>query len=395
MLNVLHVTASMSPTWTGPAFAVAELTSELSRQGVGCEIVTTRGYRVGSNPMSPPGVPVHSFDAGLPARLWTAYAKELSRFIDDRAADYDLIHVHEVWHYPGYVALRAAARHQLPCVLSLHGGLSQWGLRQKALKKRIYRFVLQDRMLRNAGVLHAITRAEREQLARLGFATPTVVIPNGVVPASFEALPEPAALTRRFPPLAGKRVVLFLGRLHPVKGLDVLVRSFATIARRFEDAALLLAGPDKFGTRQYLESVLRELGLLDRAVFTGMLTGRDKLAALSCAELLVLSSHTEALGIAALEAMAARLPVVVSEGCGFPEVAERGAGLVVKTDETAIAEAVCRLLADAPLRHRMGEQGRKLVCESYTWQITANQITNLYKSLMAGKPVKGNYDCDP
>ena len=383
MLNVLHVTASMSPTWTGPAFAVAELTTELCRQGVGCEIVTTRGYRVGADPILPPGVPVHGFDTGLPARLWTGYAGELPRFVDTRAGSFDLIHVHELWHYPGYVALRAAARYRVPCALTLHGGFSQWGLRQKALKKRIYRFILQDRMLRNVGVLHAITRAEREHIARLGFDTPTAVIPNGVVPAAFEALPEAAELARRFPRLAGKRVVLFLGRLHPVKGLDALARAFAVIVRHFEDAALLLAGPDKFGTQHRLETLLRELGLLERVVFTGMITGRDKLAALACAELLVLPSHTEALGIAALEAMAARLPVVVSEGCGFPEVAERGAGFVVRTNETAIAEAICGLLADAPLRRRMGEQGRKLVCERYTWQRSAAAIADLYRSLAA------------
>ena len=333
--------------------------------------------------MSPPGVPVRSFDTGLPARLWTGYAGGLPRFIDARAAGFDLIHVHELWHYPGYIALRAAARRRLPCVLTLHGGLSQWGLRQKALKKRIYRFALQDRMLRNADALHAITRAEREQVTRLGFDTPTAVIPNGVDPAVFEALPEAGELARRFPRLAGKRVVLFLGRLHPVKGLDALARAFAAVARRFEDAALLLAGPDKFGTRRRLEALLRELGLPERAVFTGMITGRDKLAALACADLLALPSHTEALGIAALEAMAARLPVVVSEGCGFPEVAERGAGLVVKTDAAAIAEALCSLLADAALRRRMGEQGRKLVCEGYTWQRSAAALADLYRGLAA------------
>ena len=100
------------------------------------------------------------------------------------------------------------------------------------------------------------------------------------------------------------------------------------------------------------------------------------------------------MGIAALEAMAARFSVVISEDCEFPEVAERAAGQVVKTDETDITEAICMLLSDAPLRHRMGEQGRKLVSERYTWQITATKITNLYKSLVAGKPVKCNYKCD-
>ena len=256
MLNVLHVTPSMSPTWGGPTVAVSELTSELARQGVNCEIVTTRGYRVGINQISPPGVPIYSFDTGFPARFWTAYSGELSRFLNDKVGSFDLIHIHEVWHYPGYVAFRAASKHKLPCVLTIRGELSEWGLRQKALKKRIYRLVLLDGMLQNVSALHALTRAEKEQIVKLGYETPVVVAPNGIKPAPFEALPSTARFVRRFPVLKGKTVILFLGRLHPKKGLDILARSFATIAQRYEDAVLLVAGPNKYGTQEKMEYYL-------------------------------------------------------------------------------------------------------------------------------------------
>ena len=168
MLNVLHVTPSMSPTWGGPTVAVSELTSELARQGVNCEIVTTRGYRVGINQISSPGVPIYSFDTGFPARFWTAYSPELSRFLNENADRFDLIHIHQVWHYPVYAAFRSARKNKLPCVLTIHGELSDWGLRQKALKKRLYRLCLLDRMLNGAGAIHAITDAEKEQVQKLG-----------------------------------------------------------------------------------------------------------------------------------------------------------------------------------------------------------------------------------
>ena len=384
MLNVLHVTPSMSPEWGGPAIVVSELTSELSLQGVCCDIVATRGHRVGINQIAPPDVPIYSFDTGFPARLWTAYSAELSRFLNERAGRYDLIHIHEVWHYPGYAAFRAARKHKLPCVLTIHGELSEWGLRQKALKKRIYMFVLMDRILRNVNALHAITRAEKEQVVKLGYKTPVVVAPNGIEPASFEALPDPVEFIQRFPVLKGKRIILFLGRLHAKKGLDILARSFSTIARRFEDIVLLVVGPNKFGTREKMESILRSEDLLGRAVFTGLLTGEDKLAAMNCADLFVLPSHSDVLGIAVLEAMAARLPVVITEGCEFPEVSEHGAGFVVEADEVPIAEAITMLLSDADLRKRMGQQGRKLVIERYTWQVAAATMANLYKTLVAG-----------
>ena len=384
MLNVLHVTPSMSPEWGGPAIVVSELTSELSLQGVCCDIVATRGHRVGINQIAPPDVPIYSFDTGFPARLWTAYSAELSRFLNERAGRYDLIHIHEVWHYPGYAAFHAARKHKLPCVLTIHGELSEWGLRQKALKKRIYMFVLMDRILRNVNALHAITRAEKEQVVKLGYKTPVVVAPNGIEPAPFEALPDPVEFIQRFPVLKGKRIILFLGRLHAKKGLDILARSFSTIAKRFEDIVLLVVGPNKFGTREKMESILRSEDLLGRAVFTGLLTGEDKLAAMNCADLFVLPSHSDVLGIAVLEAMAARLPVVITEGCEFPEVSEHGAGFVVEADEVPIAEAITMLLSDADLRKRMGQQGRKLVIERYTWQVAAATMANLYKTLVAG-----------
>ena len=384
MLNVLHVTPSMSPTWGGPTVAVSELTSELVRQSINCEIVTTRGYRVGIDQIAPPDVPIYCFDTGFPARYWTAYSSEMSRFLNENADRFDLIHIHQVWHYPVYAAFRAASKHKLPCVLTSRGELSEWGLRQKALKKRIYRLFLLDGMLRNVSALHALTRAEKEQIVKLGCETPVVVAPNGVEPAPFEALPSTARFVERYPMLKGKSVVLFLGRLHRKKGLDILARSFSTIARRFEDAVLLIAGPDKFGTRENMEAILSSEGLLDRTVFTGLLTGEDKLAALNCADLFVLPSHSEGFANAVLEAMAARLPVVITKGCEFPEVSEHEAGLVVEADEASVADAIIRLLSDADLCKRMGQQGHKLVTERYTWQVAAATLANLYKTLVAG-----------
>ena len=389
MLNVLHVTPSMSPEWGGPTVVVSELTSELSRQGVYCEIVATRGHRVGINQIVPPNVPVYSFDTGFPARLWTAYSAELFRFLNERAGRFDLIHIHEVWHYLGYAAFRVARKHKIPCVLTIHGELSDWCLRQKALKKRIYRLVLLDRMLRNVNALHAVTRAEKEQVVRLGYDTPVVVAPNGIEPALFEALPDTTEFIQRFPVLKGKRIILFLGRLHRGKGLDILARSFSTIARRFEDVVLLVVGPNKFGTREKMESILSSEDLLDRAVFTGLLTGEDKLAAMNCADLFVLPSHSEGLAITILEAMAAQMPVVITEGCEFPEVSEHGAGLVVEADEVPIADAITKLLYDADLRKRMGQQGRKLVIERYNWQAAATTMANLYKTLVDGGVCQG------
>ena len=384
-MKVLHVTPSMSPSWGGPAIAVSELAAASVERGLHCEIVTTHGYRVGAGQVPTSGIRVHSFDAGfgLPARTWTGYSRELFRFLHERAADFDLIHIHAIWSYPAYAAYHAAKKHGLPYLFTIHGEISDWGLRQKALKKRTYRFFVLDRMLREAGALHAITQAEKKQVRKLGFKTPVVVAPNGIEQSRFADIPSPQSLIERFPKLNGKRVALFLGRLHPKKGLDILARSFSAIAGQFEDLVLLIAGPDKFGTQKNMEAILRAEGLLGRTVFTGLLTGDDKLAAMSCADLFVLPSHSDVLGIAVLEAMAARLPVIITTGCEFPEVAEYEAGLITEADASSIADAIARLLADAELCRSMGQQGHKLVGERYSWQATAATMSDLYRTLVA------------
>ena len=384
-MNVLHVTPSLSPEWGGPAYSVPSLVAALSHVGVESEIVTTRGHRVGTNPLRLTDVRTHVFNTQFPARVWTAYSKGMSRFLNEEMGRFDLVHASEVWHHAAFVAFRSAKKHGIPFVMSIRGELSQWSLQHKALKKKIYMKAALGRILRGADALHAITSAEKDQLAGLGYDTPVIVAPNGIDTDLFDDLPNPSAFLNRFPTLKGKHVLLFLGRLSPKKGLDILARSFSAISRQFEDTALLVVGPDEYGTREGMESILRSQGLLDRTVFTGLLTGEDKLAAMACADVFVLPSHSDVLGIAVLEALAARIPVVITKGCEFPEVEEHGAGFVVEAEEFAVSEAIATLLSDADLRKQMGERGRKLVTEHYTWEATAATIADLYRSLISKK----------
>ncbi len=186
----------------------------------------------------------------------------------------------------------------------------------------------------------------------------------------------------QYPELKGKRVILFLGRMHLMKGLDALARGFAAIAGRFPDAALLVAGPDIDGSRGRMASILREAGVLERAVFPGMLTGNDKLAALRRAGLFVLSSYSEGFSVAVIEALACGLPVVISEECCLPEVAESEAGFVVGAAGDQVAGAMSALLSDDGLRARMGRNGRKLVEQRYTWESVAQSVANAYRAVV-------------
>ena len=246
--------------------------------------------------------------------------------------------------------------------------------------------VIGNRILRTATAIHALTDLERKDVPALGLATPTFVVPNGVSPVSQDDAPDPGAFLARHPQLAGKlagrRALLFLGRLHAVKNLDVLAESFIEVAARFPDTVLLVAGPDEDGSGRRAAGILERAGLGRRAVFTGMLTGEDKRAALACAELFVLPSQCEGFSHAVLEGLAAGLPVVISKQCNFPEVAAHGAGFVVEADAAAVAGAAGTLLADDGLRSRCARNGRELVRERYAWPRIARTVADFYRHLV-------------
>ena len=385
-MNVLHVTPTMSAESGGPRVTVRGLTTALGAEGVQCEIATTMGGRYRQPPSAVPDVPMHVQPTSPFASAWNAHSSALARVVAGQVTRFDVVHVHELWHHPGFAACRAAHRHGIPVVLSMHGCLDALALGQKRGRKQLYLKLTRRLLQRSVSVLHALTDVEAAQADRLGVPTPVTVIPNGVpaeLPDAVEQV-DTTAFGKRFPALAGKRVVLFLGRLAPRKGVDVLARSFVDVARRLDDVALLVVGPNRGDTQEQAQTLLASAGLLDRAVFTGALDGADKLGALACADVFVLPSEGEGFSNAVLEAMAAGLPVVVSEQCRFPAVAERSAGMVVRSDAAEVGQAICALLGDDRRRQEAARNARRLVAEHYLWPTVAASFAELYRSLVPG-----------
>ena len=386
-MKALHVIPSMSPEYGGPVAVVRALTCALAHEGIQCDIFSTRDKKADTDVKLPPGPELHLFETGPLARFWPAYSSDLKKAVRAglRSETFDIVHVHEPWHHPGFVAFRTASKHGVPFVLTPHGTLEAWALDHKSLKKRIYMKLVQDHIMESSDAIHALTEAEMTRITELGYKTPVVVAPNGVNPGLLDCAPDISEFTAKYPKLVGTLVILFLGRLHSKKGLDILARSYAKICHKRKDCTLLVAGPDEDGSRKRMESLLLTEHALDRTVFTGMLTGRDKLAALRCADLFVLSSYSEGFSIAVLEAMAAGLPVVISRQCNFPEVAERAAGFVVEPDEPAVTQAISTLLSDGALRVAMGRNGQRLVRGKYSWGGIAASMAELYRGLIASR----------
>ena len=382
-LRVLHVAASLSAAWGGPVATLRSLAPALADCGIDCAIATT-ALRQAEGAAPAVGPTAQAFPLGWAAPLWDAHSPRLRRYLHQALGTgrFDLVHVHELWHYASFAAGNAAGRHRVPWVLSLHGALNEWPLRRN-WKKRLYLRLVQRALIESARGVHVLTAAEAESLRQLGLRVPVLVAPNGVaLPSGPAGGTEPASFGWQSA-LQGKQVLLYLGRLHPMKGVNLLLEAFISLAPRFPNAVLLVAGPDEAGTQQRLVRTLAQAGLAQRAVFTGVLEGGAKTAALAAADVFVLPSYTEGFSNAILEAMAASLPVVISRQCHFPDVAPAGAGHVVATEIGPTASAIESLLRNPAGRCEMGRKGRALVAERYRWDGIAAAMGDWYRGLLA------------
>lgn len=380
-MRVLHIVASLSHKWGGPIPVIKGLSEALVRKDV--EVSVFAPVKYGEREIvRPEGVEVHTFRQDLLSKIWTAHSCSLSKVLRKEAKNFDLIHIHEIWHHPHFAAYLAAQKASKPYIVAIHGALEPRALNYKGLKKKIYAALIQKRILNKAAAIHAITQEEVEHIRAFGVKTPVIIIPNGVDPKEFKDLPPREEIERFYPELIGKRVLLFLGRIHPIKGLDILIKAFGQIAKIEKNLHLLIVGPDEEGYRSQIERFLETEGIIDRVTFTGMLIRRKKLAVLSRADIFILSSYSEGFSMAILEAMVCKLPVVITRQCHFSEVAEVGAGIVIEPDAKQLADALTTLIDNPMLCKKMGENGHKFITEKFTWDKIANQMIELYHSVL-------------
>lgn len=383
-MKVLQVVPSLAPEWGGPVKVVNELAGALEAIGVSSEIISAQGRRVGNPETVTNDIPIHLFETGPIARLWTAHTPGLKKTLARKIPDFDLVHIQELWHYPGYIASKIARSRNVPYIVTIHGELNEWNLQQKRLKKQIYMTAIQRGILQKSAALHAITQAESNRIRQLEIETPVAMIPNGTHTEEFENLPDRSQFVSRYPELENRLIVLFLGRIQQKKGLDILAQAFGNLVRTRHDVRLVVAGPDEDNTLTEIKTILKSQGALEKAVFPGMLTGEQKLEALSAADIFALTSYSEGFSVALLEALSAGLPLVITDECNFPEVGDSRAGFVVRPNDSETASALMSLLDSADLRREMSENARRLVRSNYTWERIAEKMFTLYENVIAG-----------
>lgn len=376
----LSVVSHLDPKYGGLSAAVPALASAVANTGR--YQVKIAGFCRSSEHFQPDVASGVDF-AYLPIEHLAWIRKRAAREQFRQAASASAgIHIHGLWQLSTAAAARAAHRVDKPSVISAHGMLESWALANKGLKKKLYAALVERSNLQSAACLHALTEAEASDYRQFGLTNPIAVIPNGVdIPTGIS----PELFLARFPALREKRLLLFLGRIHFKKGLDILAEAWATVSRAYPAAHLVLAGPDFEGTQVKISGRLAALGADRATTFTGMLPGAEKWSALAAAECFVLPSYSEGLSVSVLEAMGMGKPVIVTKQCNLPEVASHECGWTIepRTAELASAlEAVLRATAHA--RSLFGNNGRRLVADRYSWPAIGQQMADLYSWLGGG-----------
>ena len=311
------------------------------------------------------------------------YAPALSHQLSSLTPD--LVHTHGIWTYLSVAAVRWSRSNggvtPRPYVVSTHGMLDPWALHNSRWKKIIAGFAFERRHLKNAACIHAINRAEAAAIRAFGLKNPICIIPNGVeVPASNAAdrTPPWAAQT-----ISDRKVLLYLGRLHPKKGLRILLRGWKEAFKHEKDWILVIAGWDQGGHRRELEQLTRELKIADSVQFTGPLFGKARDTAYQNADAFVMPSLSEGQPLVVLEAWSHARPVLMTQECNLPEGFENGAAIRMSATVEGVAGALGKLFAsEKSALEEMGCRGRDLVICNFSWSQIASQMFAVYKWLL-------------
>jgi glycosyltransferase involved in cell wall biosynthesis len=316
------------------------------------------------------------------AKYWAEFSPELYRWIKAHAHEYDVIHIHGVWHFAG-VAPYLAGIKTAKCITT-HGLLDSWTIGKGYWKKMLFGFLFQKKILKNTELIQINNTDEQGDLKRfLGFEHPNVqIIPNGMNLKDFENLPAKNVFRDKFSIPKDKKIILFLSRINLKKGLDLLLPAFKNIISQRNDVLLIMAGPDDgylFETEQFIQ----DNDLIDKIQLVGMLTGNDKLAAFAAADIFALPSHSEGFSIATLEALISGIPSLLSDRVGFGEaIRVNNAAHLVDLNVQSIVEGLNKMLDNQVYCDNLSKNGIALVKSKYDIEIVAKRLFEEFEKIV-------------
>jgi glycosyltransferase involved in cell wall biosynthesis len=385
-MNILHVISTLDPEGGGPPLVVVRIAAAQAALG---HKVTVLSYasssaqdRISRSMDKVPNVGSVRFEL-LPNKdrseviFGTSARARLRKLIPTA----DWVHCHGVWERIIQTAATVSVLSKVPYCIRPAGMLDPWSLQQKKWKKRLALFLGYRRMLSRAAFIHALNVDEARLIGPLRLQTPIEVVPNGVFLEEISPLPNKGTFRRNTANLGQHPYVLFMARLHFKKGLDYLLDAFEKVAEKDHEVRLVIAGPDD-GAEHWIRERRNASPYFDRILLVGALYGEEKFAALVDSAVFCLPSRQEGFSVAALEALACGVPIVISKASNFPEVGPAGAGFVVDLNSTEIAEGLSTVLGSERIRNDMAQAAANLVRERYVWPQIAARLVAHYEDYL-------------
>lgn len=374
-MRVLHVIPSVSERSGGPATAIIPMCRALLRQGIEVLLITTdAGLSDDARESggSYKGVPAIFFPSQLGESF--KYSRPLATWLSSNIRQFSLVHIHAVFNHSSMAAAHVCYRAGVPYVVRPLGTLDPWSMTQKSFRKRLFWQVSGKGMLRRAAAVHYTTETEKLATEASFGLNHGKVIALGVETQSSTTLSRDK-MAHHFPSLDGDPYVLVLSRLHPKKGLEVLIDAFLSLTPKFARWRLVIAGD---GPADHVSSLQAKAASSDRVVFTGWLDGEKKDAVLSCASLLALPSHQENFGLCVIEALSHSVPVLLSPHVNLAEeIVLANAGWIATVDKDTLAVRLAEALEDEDELARRGRAGKEL-SQKYSWERAARGLVELY-----------------
>ncbi len=369
-MKVTHVISGLQASGGGPSYSVPALVAAQRRSGVEATIATigeTLAVRDLAGAVSFHAEQPLPFPGGKRLRRSPGLRKALGQLPPD------LIHSHGLWQMPGIYALETARRHAIPCVVSPRGMLSSVALGFSRTTKAAFRLLFQDRAMRSVSLLHATAESELAEIRAFGLRQPVALLPNGI---DLPQVPERQ--------VSEKRSCLYLGRIHPKKGLDKLVLAWSELEPRFPDWHLRIIGPDEGECARNLSAMVRGMSL-SRVTIEGPLYEEDKWDAYRQARFSVLPTHSENFGMTVAESLACERPVVCSTGAPWSGLVERRCGWWVDPAPHSLAAAMAEaMMLDDGRLEEMGRSGRQWMQQAFSWDWIGQEMASVYRWLAEG-----------
>ncbi len=377
-MRILHVIRGLANS-SGTTHIVGPLAEAQAR--LGHEVEVFHVEKRGEESVEPDAALVKStmFPMSVKSRHY-GYSRPFTKAMRARVSSFDVVHIHAIWNYVTWSAMRIARSADVPYMVAPQGSLEDWALGRSRFAKRMYASVFEKRLFDRAAAMQTLTIAEQQQCEEFGIQSPSRRLPNGVDLERIDTTGPPLNLFERYGVDPKYKVVLFLGRVFPKKGIDILADSFGRFAKQRSDVTLLVAGHDAGqGYEQSLRDEIASSGAANKCQFLGEVHGNEKFQLLKAADLFVLPSYSEGLPVAVLEAMGTGTPVLVTPGCNIPEVSECEAGWIQSPNASDFMEGMRHAFSSVEELRRRGNNARQLVERKFVWPKIAGNSLEIYR----------------